>query len=731
MRWTLVPVDEMGVIVGRTDELSAALDCITRAAAGDPRILLVTGPAGIGKTRLVQEMCARITAQAGQVEVRFGESAPLAGASLPFGPFVAALDDHAEWLLDEEASPSAGADVAARRHILFVHMLGLLGKLAAEAPLVVVLEDLHWADQSSRELLSFLAVRLRDQAVALIGTLRADELDAATGGWLAELERRPRVAALRLGPLNDADITQVVANLLPASAGAERLSAVIAAAEGNPLYARELARSGPDGLPASVTAAVLSRVAPLSRAARALVEQVCVADGSLRHDVLAATTQLSERHLLGAIRETVSAGLLTCTADGYAFGHCLIKQAVHAQLLPGERQRLHRILATALASVPDTDPGLLAQHWHLAGCPERAAPAALLAARQALSARAYPEATRSFELAIQLARWLQEPTAPLLETAAQAASWAKAPGLAAAWASAALTATPVAATADQARLLERLGHYQWEMGDPRAAVAATEQAATLAEAQPPSALQARVFASLATRQLFLGDYDKAFPLAERAVASACQAEATAEHARGLTALGIITVKRGDAAAGLQSLREATVLARQAGSTTEIIHAAINHVYLLCTLGRFAEALDVAREGRQDALALGAPPSQLAIFGNNTAAVLVATGRWREAERLLAELLAEAPANMERYLRLLQLELATGRGDDDRVGELAAILSQPPDDPRLTGPVLACLAEHALYGGDLAAAATAVTAGPRSPVPIWPTRRSGSSQRGRG
>jgi DNA-binding CsgD family transcriptional regulator/tetratricopeptide (TPR) repeat protein len=704
-------VDEAGAIVGRTAELAAALDCVTRAAAGDPRVLLVTGPAGIGKTRLVQELCARITAQTGQVEVRIGESAPLAGASLPFGPFVAALDDHAECLLDEDASTAgAGADMDARRHILFVQTLRLLGNLAARAPLVMVLEDLHWADQSSRELLSFLAVRLRDQAVALVGTLRADELDMATGRWLAELERRPRVTALRLGSLPAADIAEVVADLLPASTGAERLSAVIAAAEGNPLYARELARSGPDRPPASVTAAVLSRVATLSRTARALVDQICVADGSLRHDLLAATTQLTERHLLSAIREAVGAGLLACTADGYAFGHSLIRQVVHAHLLPGERQRLHRMLAAALARVPDTDPGLLAQHWHLAGCPERAAPAALLAARQALSARAYPEATRSFELAIQLARWLPEPAGPLLETAAQAASWAKAPDLAVAWATAALASPSAAAPADQARLLERLGHYQWEMGDPRAAVAATEQAAALAEAEPPSALQARVFASLATRQLFLGDYDKACPLAERAVASACQTGATAEHARGLTVLGIVMSKRGDVTTGLQSLREASVLARQAGSTREIIHAASNHMYLLCTLGRFGEALDVAREGRQDALALGAPPSQLAIFGNNTAAILVATGRWQEADRLLAELLAEAPANMERYLRLLQLELAIGRGNDDQVGELAAILTKPPDDPRLTGAVLACLAEHALYGGDLAAAAAAVTAG---------------------
>jgi DNA-binding CsgD family transcriptional regulator len=327
-----------------------------------------------------------------------------------------------------------------------------------------------------------------------------------------------------------------------------------------------------------------------------------------------------------------------------------------------------------------------------------------------LAARAYPEATRRFSLAIQLARWLTEPVAPLLAEAAQAASWAKEPSLAITWATRALGEPTVAVPAERARLLERLGRYYWEAGDSLAAMDATEQAVRLLEAEPPSALQARVLAALATRRLLIGDYDSARPPAERAADVARATGATAEHARSLGALGTIQAQRGDAEAGLTSLSQAYALACRAGRVEDIVSAASYRMYVLCTLGRFSEALDVAREARRVALALNAPPGQLSIFGSNAAAVLVATGQWAEAEKLISELVTEASVNMERYLRLLQLELAVGCGAAVRVAELTTILATAPPDPRLLGPVHACLAEHALNSRDLSAAAAEVLAG---------------------
>ena len=408
-------------IVGRVAEREALLAAYARVVAGRPQVLLITGAAGIGKTRLVEELCALAESAAGGARVLLGESAPLAGAALAYGPFVAALCDQAGWLLADDRTP----DMLAARHRLFVHVLELLAGLATRSPVVLVLEDLHWADDSSRELLAFLAVRLRDQPVMLVGTLREEELAGSVGQWLAELERRPRVTRLRLGGLADGEIAELVTGLLPASAAsADRVAAVVGAADGNPLYARELANAGPGALPASITDAVLARAAALTAQARAVVDQVCVADGGMSHEMLAAAVPLPEKRLLASARRAVASGLLVPAGDGYAFSHALARQVLYAQLLPGERRQLHHRLAGALAARPGSDPGLLAQHWHLAGSPDRAGPAAVLAARQAVAERAYPEAVRSYALAIELAAWLPEAGPALLEEAARAAGWA-------------------------------------------------------------------------------------------------------------------------------------------------------------------------------------------------------------------------------------------------------------------------------------------------------------------
>jgi DNA-binding CsgD family transcriptional regulator len=675
------------------------------AAAGQSQVLLITGEAGIGKTRLVEDLVQQV-GSAGRAQVRIGESAPLAGAALAYGPFVAALGERAAWLLADDEP----ADMAAARHRLFERVLALLAELAAQAPLVLVLEDLHWADESSHELLAFLAVRLRELPVLVVVTIRDEDLDGEAQRWLADLQRRPRVTRLRVARLAPGEVAELVGGLMPADAGPDPVAAVVQAAEGNPLYALELAGSPAQWPPPSIAEAVLAKAAAVAPPVRALIDQVSVADGGMSHELLTATVPLGEDALLAAAREAVSRRLLVATADGYAFGHDLVRQVFYRQLLPGERRRLHRRVAEALAARPEPDPALLSLHWQLADCPDRAAPAALLAARQAVAARAYPEADRSYTLAVDQARWLPEPGPGLLEEAAQAASWAGHPERAAGYAAEALAQPGTAAPADRVRLLERLGRYRWEAGEPRAAVEATEQALGLLEAEPASLLQARILAASAAWRMFLGEPDEAMRLAVRAVAMAEQVGGVAERAHGLAALGILQAQRGELEAGLDALNTSFALACDIGSIEEVIRAATNHMYLLITIGRFTEALDVAGRGRRAARSLGAPPALMWILDNNTAAVLIWTGQWAEADRLLAELIGESHANVTRYLQLLQLELAVGRGERDRAEELAAALRKSPDDPRLLGPLHACLAEQALNAGDLATAADEVLNG---------------------
>ena len=694
-------------IVGRMAERKAMLAAYADVAAGHSRLLLLTGAAGIGKTRLVEELCAQAASAAGGAQVLVGESAPLAGASLAYGPFVAALRDQAAWLLADEDT----SNMLAARHRLFVRVLELLAGLAAQSPVVLVLEDLHWADESSRELLAFLAVRLRDKPVMMVGTLREEELAGRVGQWLSELERRPGVTRLRLRRLPDDEIAEFVTELLPsAAASEERVAAVVAAAEGNPLYARELADAGPHALPSSVSDAVLAKAAGLTAQARAVVDQVCVADGGMSHDLLAATVSLPERRLLASTRRAVDSGLLVTAGDGYAFGHALIRQVLYTHLLPGDRRQLHRRLAEALALRADSDPGLLAQHWHRAGSFDRAAPAAVVAARNAVSARAYPEAVRYYALVIELAAWLPDPGPALVEEAAQAASWAGDPDRATEWAERALDQSSSASPADRARLLERIGRYRYEAGDLNAAVHATEQAVDLLSGGPPSALRARVLAALATWRMLLGQFGAALPIATRAVTEAQQTGAVAEHAHGLATLGVIQAYHGEPDSGMAALRRSFTLSRRTSNVEDVVRAAANLMYLLIMAGRFTEALKVARAGQRAARSMDAPPALTSVLDNNTAGALHLTGRWRQADQLLAEVIGESEGTITSYLELVQLELAVGRGDIQQAARLAAVLAKTPADPGLIGPLHACLAEQGLYAGDLATAAGEVLDG---------------------
>jgi DNA-binding CsgD family transcriptional regulator len=689
-------------MVGRAAEREAMSAARARAQAGEPQVVLVTGPAGIGKTRLVSNVCSDIS----DACVLTGESAPLAGASLAYGPFVAALGDRVEWLIAGNGPDGGAGDMLTRRHRLFVRVLGVLESLA---PLLLVLEDLHWADDSSHELLDFLTVRLRAGRVMVIATIRDSELDSRARSWLAELERRPAVLRMRLGPMADAEIGVVIADLLPPGASADTRAAVLAAAAGNPLYAREMASTGSAVIPASLADAVLAKATGVTVQARAVLDQVSVADGGMSHDLLAATVQLSERRLIAATRAAVATGLLGPAGDGYAFGHTLIRLIIYQKILPGERRRLHRRLATAVAAQPGSDPGLLAQHWHLADDQERAGPAALRAARHAVSVRAYPEATKNYALAIELAQWVPGAGPGLLEEAARTASWAGDPQQAVTWAADAVAQSADAVVADRARRLERLGRYLSDNGDQRAALEATEEAMSLLAAEEPSQLKARVLAALATRRMFVGESRDVLPLAEQAVRVAEQVGADAVRAHGLATLGMLQAQHGELDAGLSALRVSHELAFRAGSIEDVVRTAANRMYLLHYAGRFDEALQAAREGSQAARIMGAPPSLTAVLDGNTAGVLVATGRWSEADRLLTELVAHSPPYITR-LWFLQLQLAAGRGDSARAAELAGLLRKSADDPRLTGPMHACLAEQALNAADLVTAATEVMDG---------------------
>src|SRR5215472_10188383 len=255
-----------GRFVGRAQELARLRDVLARAATGEPLVALVGGEAGIGKTRLADQLAA--TANQQGVRVLRGGCVPLGEEGVPFAPVIEALRGLAGELdvaeLEAVAGPAradlgrllpglgwdgaapAAAVAGAGQGRLFELLLGVIERLAASAPLLLVMEDLHWADRSTRDLVAFLAASLRPGPVMLVLTFRSDELHRAhpLRGLLGELARNRRVQRLELPRFTRAELAEQLAALLAADPPARVAEEIYARSEGNPFFAEELLRAG-------------------------------------------------------------------------------------------------------------------------------------------------------------------------------------------------------------------------------------------------------------------------------------------------------------------------------------------------------------------------------------------------------------------------------------------------------------------------------------------------------
>jgi predicted ATPase len=400
--------------VGRVEELDVLEAARMRAATSEPAVVLLGGEAGVGKTRLVAELAARCAAAA--TRVLCGGCVPVADGALAYAPIVEVLralvaefgTDPVRRLIgpswpelarllptlgEPQATGPPGQDAQAR---LFELLLGLIGRLGEETPLLLVVEDLHWADRSTRDLLAFLVRNLRRERVLLVVTYRSDETGRARPGpYLAELGRAGPVQRLELPRFERAETLAQLSAILGAAPATDLVDAVFARSEGNPFFTEELlaaVRAGSDALPETLRDLLQGRVEALPEPARHVLRAAAVAGRRVPHRLLAAVAGLGDREQTEALRAAVAQQLLVTRfgEDGYEFRHALLQEAVYAGLLPGERARLHATLATAVAAHPDWSSGTaatvaaeLAHHWQAAGDLERALPAAIQAAGQA------------------------------------------------------------------------------------------------------------------------------------------------------------------------------------------------------------------------------------------------------------------------------------------------------------------------------------------------------------
>ncbi|WP_445330620.1 helix-turn-helix transcriptional regulator [Streptomyces sp. GSL17-111] len=700
------------VFVGRGAELSQLADALARASAGEPQVVVVGGEAGVGKTRLLEEFLG--AARHMDVVTSVGGCIEIGADGLPFAPVstvlrslyrqlegemsaaVAGQEGELARLLPELGEPTQQFDDEVGRARLFELTARLLESLSQERTLVLAVEDLHWADRSTRELLAYLIRSLHHARVVLMASYRSDDIHRRhpLRPFLAELDRLRTVQRVELPRLGRVEVRDQIAGIQGVREPARELvDEVFERSEGNPFFVEELTtHCATCDLSDSLRDVLLVRVEALPDAAQRVVQIAAGGGTTVEFGLLAAVVGGPQDELLAALRAAVGAHVLAPTedGDGYRFRHALVREAVSDDLLPGERTALNRRYAEAV----EADPSLvraehhaarLASYWYHAHDVAKALPAVLDAAVQARRRYAYSEQLRLLDRALELWESASVETRRRLRAFDHADAYpacgcdddaVRYLDLLAETVSTALLAgerkRALTAIKKALRLLED-GEGE-HTGDPlRAAWFWTQKSKLrglnrqgdgwdeLAKAQelvrglPPSPVHAEALANVAAYGALHPHDPDILTTAQRAVdlAGVVGAEAIELHAR--TTLGYLLVESGDADAGVAEMRAAARRSGEHGMVAIVGRAYTNLGDVLHGLGRFAEALEVLDEGLELLKRFGQPGRKGWLYGNR-AESLFALGRWDEAERSLED----ARQNADTPWSLITSSLVTGQ-----------------------------------------------------------------------
>jgi DNA-binding CsgD family transcriptional regulator len=736
-------------LIGRTTELAELEAALADAASGRPSLAFVAGESGVGKSRLLLELERRAVADGARVLC--GDCVELGEGELPYAPIVAALRrlardgdpalaelppatraGLAELLPELGPAPGAMDDerTGPPQARVFEALLTLLHRLGREAPLLLEIEDLHWADTSTRACLAFLARSLSRERVLVVATYRADELHRRhpLRPLLAELERAPSARRIELPRLSRDELREQLQDILGASPDAALLDRLWARSEGNPLFAEELIAAGLDGrgeLPPTLRDALMLRVERLPETAQELLRLLAVGQ-RLDHELLADASGLDAATLRTALREAVAGHLVGADREGrYAFRHALLREVVHDDLLPGEHSELHLALARALERRAERQGDRagahitagIAHHYNAAGDQRAALAAAVRAAAAADRVHAYGEAAALLERALEL--WPRVPDAEelagadhveLLMRAANARQWEDASDRTADLLRAALAEIDASARPHRAAaVLERMSRAEWGLGRSAGSQARLDSALGLLPDDDRSPERASLLAWQAKLYMLQSRFAEAIAVA-RASLDEIRATGDASAAsRVLNALGVALAASGAPEEGIAALREGLALSRRSDRIHDLESAVTNLSEVLHFAARTDEGLALAREGRAELTELGQACEWLDML---IAEELFAIGEWEAAHDAL-------PAADERYVGttrayhdLVRTEIALGVGDH---AEAAARIDDVLDietataEPQLGGVVQVLRAELARRGGDLNTARAAIDA----------------------
>jgi DNA-binding CsgD family transcriptional regulator/tetratricopeptide (TPR) repeat protein len=724
-------------------ELAELVAALADAAAGRPWLAFVAGDSGVGKTRLLSELAAR--ARASGARTLSGDCVRLGEGELPYAPLVAAfralaragdpvLDDlpgsvRAELstlipgLANAVPTPLATGDPSAQAR-LFEALLWLLNRLGQDAPVLLEIEDLHWADRATRAFITFMGRSLCRERVLVVATYRPDELHRRhpLRPVLAELERDIGSRRIELSPLTRQELFEQLSDLLGEPPDNGLVDRVFARSEGHPLFVEELIAAGRDGrgsLPSTLRDALMVRIERLSAPAQQLLRVIAVGQ-RLDDELLVDATGVGRLELQEALREAVINHILAVTTDGrYHFRHALLREVVDDDLLPGERAAIDLRLARALEARVERDgpsvylSAAIAHHYASGGDAPAALRASVRAAKAAERVHAYGQAAHLLERAIE--SFDRVPNPDELAGASRAEIFQRAArchGLEGDSHRKEALARAGLALVDEreqphlaARLLDSLSGAQWQLGYGEESLATIRRAVSVLPPGEMSPERAGLLASQAKTLMLRGKHVQAIAVAREALAAADVLSDNSVRGRALNALGTSLMAMGEVDQGATALREAVELADRFGFPGQQNSAYINLADALHLAGRLREAREVIDEG----LARELRPSRVWLLILR-AELAIEAGEWDAAAAMLDAIGERQSGNTLVNLDLRRAELALGRGEHDLARHWlkeAADINSAMDEPQWTGVLGALMAELERREGDIEAARKAV------------------------
>jgi DNA-binding CsgD family transcriptional regulator/tetratricopeptide (TPR) repeat protein len=554
-------------LIGRRAELERLRDAVRKVRAAGRCVILLSGEAGIGKSRLLLEFerSIRDDPPAGRPVAVLAGGCVDAGGNLAYLPVIELLESarsvglatnaqaaRIRRALDGTVVPAIAADAAASapesRAATFLGLRELLATAATDREVVVVLDDLHWADRSTLDVIAFLARRLLGTGVLLVLSYRPDDLGRRhpLKPVVADLQRHATLDHIRVDSLDPADVTAQVIGILGFEPEPAKLDRVLRLADGNPFHVEQLLSLDADhGLPPSLREVLDARLDQLDDESRHVVQQAAVIGREVDTLLLAAVAGTNRPDVINGIRKAVDARILVSAGDGrqYTFRHALLRETAYDDLPLIERIEAHRRIAQTLTDHPELgeeSPVVAtanrARHWLAGHAEPEAFSASLEAARSAYAANAWAEARSGFETALGLWDRIEHPVS--------------------------------IAGALRSEILEQAAAIAWFEGDARRALGFNRRA----QGEPDVEADPIRLGRLSHREAFLlddlGDVAGEGDAARRACGLIPDEPPTIDRAIALSCLGLHALRLGRIREGTKHLERAIHVAGAIGAVSQ-------------------------------------------------------------------------------------------------------------------------------------------------------------------